>query len=677
MPRLLAACGIVLLLAQVTAAQDKDFAAWLETYKAYDVMARELGQREQTPEVILRRARAQLNSGRAEEAHSLLRGNATFRDEQLEKTRLWLIGQAARKSGRLDNAVFAFSRALGPMPSEDDLKKLRQENVQDVWKDVWRVWFWRMSVSGDQDVARSQRSLLGVTMAQGRRIWPQSDFWTPAEDALKASGSSVPIDASTEFVSESDRRTLVRCLAAVALGNWQSADSLLTKLSNSHVSRFWEAFITLLHTGQTPGDGLAFRQQGLLKPASFWEGYFSELGPYDPADWVVEAPQSSSWSGFMSRIADLEPDTARELVGKELESTLLSEVMAEKLRHVDLALAFQLGNVRLPDLDSYELEKLPRSLKVAAVIGLGMHPERFFTGTEDERTTGARLTAILAESAGMRVFPKANVPFWSVLSNEDLQSRSASHPLDQLLLIASLRAAWADNNSIELAKRIGYLFPTSRLGSEALLHLAEEAGNAGAFQVSGFYLSRVDEAKLSGEARTDYLQAKAALQVQLGRNKEGLETYMRLMEMDSGRLEPVKRLKLALLAQRQGRYEWAQSVLDDLWAERERLNDAEQAETLFWMAEGAEAQGRRQSALERYLRVGWKYPGQNIWAVTALYRAALIMETEGEYETAKRLLGTVIKAADRESQKEAAQQRLEQVEARRKSEDGQVWAYPF
>jgi TolA-binding protein len=98
------------------------------------------------------------------------------------------------------------------------------------------------------------------------------------------------------------------------------------------------------------------------------------------------------------------------------------------------------------------------------------------------------------------------------------------------------------------------------------------------------------------------------------------------------------------------------------------LSSSLQAEVMFWLAEGAQKRGNQQKALENYLKLAWEYPQEHIWAVTALYRSALIYEQQGRLNAAKRLLEQVLDRADRDSQKKAAEDRIEAIE--RKMDQG-------
>ena len=64
-----------------------------------------------------------------------------------------------------------------------------------------------------------------------------------------------------------------------------------------------------------------------------------------------------------------------------------------------------------------------------------------------------------------------------------------------------------------------------------------------------------------------------------------------------------------------------------------------------------------------------------------MYRASLIYEKLGKYDTAKRLLKTVIKRADRKEQREAAKARIAAIDKKmgkqKSSKKNSVLVYPF
>jgi tetratricopeptide (TPR) repeat protein len=176
-----------------------------------------------------------------------------------------------------------------------------------------------------------------------------------------------------------------------------------------------------------------------------------------------------------------------------------------------------------------------------------------------------------------------------------------------------------------------------------------------------------------------WLDAKTRLELESGRQATALETYQKMTA--TGEPIPVMtRLRMALLYQQRREYETAQKELLAMWDARATMTTALQAETLFWLGEGEQAMRNPDKALDYYLKLAWQYPGENIWALTAMYRASLIYEKRGKYETAKRLLTTVVRNAARKEQKEAAQARIEAINNKMgKPEAGaeDALVYPF
>ncbi len=68
-------------------------------------------------------------------------------------------------------------------------------------------------------------------------------------------------------------------------------------------------------------------------------------------------------------------------------------------------------------------------------------------------------------------------------------------------------------------------------------------------------------------------------------------------------------------------------------------------------------------------------------ALTAMYRASIIYEKKGKYDTAKRMLKTVVKRADRKEQREAAKARIAAIDkkmgTKTKGKTASTLVYPF
>lgn len=176
-----------------------------------------------------------------------------------------------------------------------------------------------------------------------------------------------------------------------------------------------------------------------------------------------------------------------------------------------------------------------------------------------------------------------------------------------------------------------------------------------------------------------WLDIKTRIELDSGRQGAALKTYQQMVK--TGEPVPVMtRLRMALLFQQKKNYEAAKTELLAMWDQRASMTTALQAETLFWLGEGEHAMRNTDKALDYYLKLAWQYPQENIWALTAMYRASLIYEKRGKYETAKKLLGTVVRNAARKEQREAAKARIDAIDKKMGEQKGQnksTLVYPF
>jgi tetratricopeptide (TPR) repeat protein len=287
--------------------------------------------------------------------------------------------------------------------------------------------------------------------------------------------------------------------------------------------------------------------------------------------------------------------------------------------------------------------------------------------------------AALSGAAGENIHPETEAPFWAAAPADKLQDLSADYPLDRLLLLAYWQQRFESKPSTDLAKRAAYLFDDSSFGIRSLIYLADDAVRAKNLQLGAFYLNRIDEPALPPELRMAWLDIKTRLELDAGHQGKALETYQEMTK--TGEPVPVMtRLRMALLYQQRREYETAQKELLAMWDARATMTTALQAETLFWLGEGEQAMRNPDKALDYYLKLAWQYPQENIWCLTAMYRASLIYEKRGKYETAKRLLGTVVRNASRKEQRVAAQARIDAIDKKmgtEKDEAKSSLVYPF
>lgn len=679
--------GTALLLCSPASAKEaKDFAQWLGKIEAYDVLEQELSSLpEQTTDVVLRRARAVLELRQPKKALRILDNLETFSSSENESSRFFLVADCQRFLGNLPEAVIAMRKGLLLLEASSQAKFLKKHpDVSAMWKDVWRVWYWEYVNSPlGSDTAAQLENELEQTLSVASALWPGTSFWEaalPALSGFKASRSSgfmqqMKFSLPALQVTPEQRMQIVKGLCAVGIGlpdlispitlvrsESSSQDAVRAASTSDALNTFWSA------TFETMQNGTATNPQELQSYpiADAFAGSFDHMKVLsDSGRWRVANPGVPGWGEFVSDLSELPKDKARDRIRQELDSTLITPETAQALRLCAFAFAVleddQTGYTALwKELKNAPL--LPLSFSAAAMILFELPPETLPAAANADTQ---KLLRRLAGGAGLDALG-GFAPFWlecSKKSGLSLASAVQTFPLDPLLNLALAERQWQSKRSAALAKRTGFLFPNTKVGTQSLLYLAQLAGKSGSLHTTAFYLNRLDSRKLTGKFRADFLQAKAALEIDLGRNKEALKSYMELVEIEGERLTPVKRLKLALLAQQQGKMQWAEKVLKELWNEREELEKPVQAEVLFWLAEGAGAMGRLDEALEKYLRVAWQYRSENIWAVTSMYRAAVIYERSRRYDTAKILLKSVIRNAGRKSQKEAAQERLKAVDA--------------
>jgi len=214
------------------------------------------------------------------------------------------------------------------------------------------------------------------------------------------------------------------------------------------------------------------------------------------------------------------------------------------------------------------------------------------------------------------------------------------------------------------AYQLSFLFPHSYWGQQAHLFLAKNAYKKGQKKLAWTYLKKVNPKLLGPKTNIEFLKAKAGLLMELDHPKQALQVYLQLLsdlkpnQLD---LDPVKIVKLGLLAQRLGQLALAENIFTNLLTNFPKLSSSLRAETYFWLAETYQLEQKNKQAIKEYLKVAYFYPQEHIWAITALYRAAQLSEQLGNTAMAKKLYTLVIKKADQKSQKQAAKQRLQEL----------------
>ncbi|WP_415712969.1 tetratricopeptide repeat protein [Maridesulfovibrio sp.] len=659
------------------------FESWLEKYGAWDVLEQNYSQTGDTPELILKRAETAFNLGRYSACLGILQSTPAFTDKNQEITRLWLGGKCQRALGDPVKGVIWFSQAARLMDQETMTSKFKEDSYfKSVWFDVWRSLYWGYRVTPDS-ARESRKMLLEQTFRQAEKVWPTTYFIVNSKTKLAGLNSSSEIDpavSNSTVVNEDDRMAIAKSLAASSIGEWEKSDHALDMISNSTVQVFWKSVNMFLESGKTPEATSTFSQAGLIRPASFFEAGVLEPAVLSPALWQLGAPTSTAWNVFRKKLLEMEPEEALKTIDRETGSLLLSSELVNALQNYRLAFAFLTGDMELARnvLKRLDADTLPISLRIASGIAFKLPLSKVISTVDYGKNENLYIISTLSEAAGVDYFKGIDTPFWSPISHKSLNQTINANPLDRLLVFADLAQQEDIKNKIKVARRCAFLFPKSRLGAESFIALADHAAVNRDFKLSAYYLKRVDQDKYGPELRMKWLAAAVEYDLAEGNDAKAMKAYNEILQ-SGGTLPAEKELKLALMIQQKGELKKAQAILERIWSTRDDLKNNElRAEILFWIAEGEHAMGKKEKALQHYLELAWEFPEQNIWAVTAMYRASMIYEHKGHFETAKRFLRTVIKRADRKAQKEAAQARLNAIDTKlAKVGAGKDVSYPF
>jgi hypothetical protein len=679
-------------LAPAHAAEKQSFQQWLEHYRAWDRLEKEYSQESSadTPEAVLKRARVYLNLDSPAKALEIIEMTPAFTGEN-EADRLWLGGQAHRGLGDLTKAVLWYTQATGFMADDEIRSRFKKEpGLEPIWHDVWLKMYW--SFLANHTLSRaSQKEALDKIMVIGGKVW-KNDFWNNV-NALMNTNPTPPGDAAAKkpgaektpaapLLQPAETQSIARAMAAVSLEKFDEAADDVAQLSNETVRTFWTAFLSFLNSGNTPETLDVFLKGNCLKAHAFWAG--NVLAPYSKSRtaWFLGNPDSAAWTKFRNNILSMSPEDAEKAIDNELGSMLISEQTATLLRNFKLALSIANGNMQAATTtwNSIDKKTLPICLRLAGVLTFKDDLNKVLPEKPAEAFALYPVLTALAGAAGENIHPLTEAPFWTAAPADRLHALSSGgYPLDRLLLLAYWQQRFADEPSTELAKRAAYLFDDTSFGIRSLIYLADDAVKSKNLLLGAFYLNRINEPALPPELRMAWLDIKTRLELEAGNQGKALKTYHEMTT--TGEAIPVMtRLRMALLYQQRREYEAAQKELLAMWNARATMTTALQAETLFWLGEGEQALRNPDKALDYYLKLAWQYPQENIWCLTAMYRASLIYEKRGKYETARRLLGTVVRNASRKEQRVAAQARIDAIDKKMGEEKGEgksTLVYPF
>ncbi|WP_319543983.1 tetratricopeptide repeat protein [uncultured Pseudodesulfovibrio sp.] len=674
------------------AAQKQTFQQWLEHYGAWDRLENEYATEntEDSPEATLKRAQVYLNLNSPGKTLEIIEMTPAFEDRTLEAERLWLGGQAYRGLGDLSKSVLWFTQATTFMENSEAQRRLKDEpDLENIWHDVWLKMYWSYTANHTLSKA-TQKDALNLVTTVGQRVW-NNDFWLASKSLLNGNQSELKEEntkysakatpASSPFLSSSDTALIAQAMASASLEKFDEANTHIDKISQETVKVFWKSIVAFLKNGNVPTNLDSFTTGNYLKANAFWAG--NVLAPFSKSrsQWFLGNPQSGPWTQFRNNLLAMSLDDAKKAIDNELGSMLISEQTSALLTNFKLALTLSNGDIATSRTlwNSLNKNSLPISLRLAGLLTFKDNLNNVLPEKPAESYALYPIMTALSGAAGHDVNSQTEAPFWTTAPNDQLDSLSRDrYPLDRLLLLAYWQQLFNDKPSVELAKRSAFLFDDSSFGIQGLLYLANDAAKAKNLQLSAFYLNQIDEPTLPPNLKMSWLDIKTRIELDSGRQGAALDTYKDMVE--TGTPIPIMtRLRMALLYQQRKDYKAAQKELLSMWNNRGTMTTALQAETLFWLGEGEHAMRNTDKALDYYLQLAWQYPQENIWALTAMYRASLIYEKRGKYETAKRLLGTVIRNAARKEQREAAKARIDAINKKigKQQDNKSTLAYPF
>lgn len=650
---------------------DAAYEQWLKKYGAYDrivLPADEPG--DDTGASTIKRAEAQLLQGAPLQALSLIEAQPPYEDPSLEIQRLWVGGHAFRALGDPYKAVVWFSHAAKLMDAKQIKTKFAAEpGLEALWVDVWRRQFWAFvgNPSASRDaIEQTLRTLLG----QAETAWGQENFWVKSKEALAlATGDDAPAQGKAEktskdgtlTVSAADRQRIAQAVAAASLEDYARAKGFLAEISTPALRDFWSGLLTFLSTGKSP-EAKALNASGYAKAAGFWNANL--LAPYAGSreEWLLGS-NAAAWTKFKTNLTQLSKTEAQEAVDKELQSLLLSDEMSRLLRSLKFILSLEDGNIEAAQeiWNGLDKRKLPITLRVAGGL---MFQEDMKTLLPQEIGAAAKLSPALSAllAAGGTGTPLAGeAPFWTKMEVGKSSNVNKIWPLDRLLVLSDWQARWAAGPGSELARRSAFLFPDTGYGYDCLLYLAQRAVENRSFQLAEAYLARMATLSTDKKRSISRLSLKAKMERESGKDEQALATYQEMLGFGSD-MDPKARLDIATFLQLKGDFEGGRKQLLILWDQRDKMPKPLQAEILFWLGEGEHSLKNYDAALDYYMRLAYQYAQEPMWPTVAMYRSAMIYEIKGNYETAKKLLKSVIATADTKEAQEAAKNRLSALE---------------
>ncbi len=629
----------------------------LKKYRAYEVIDLEL-KNQKNPMGVLERAKTKFFLNQPDETiNILLKNKKLFRDKKLQGQFHLLLARAYRLKEIFLKSASEYRLASTYLEPKIILREPGLENffkmvlIKELYKDLYSGRFLRPNFKIQQlrDLANT-----------GKSLWPKDEVFLKIIDTLgyisdKKIRLNIPDSQSRDF--------LIKLLGYISIQDTQAAQELIKSSQDPIKTIVGYGLLDSIFPIST--DYSKKYKKDLLR--------LPKLNTYLQLVLPIIKQQKDLWSipitkwpallQFKNQLFKLGFKHGNSLIDNELRSILISQDKKQIL--LNLKLAYLLINHKytyLRQLMPYiQFKELPTSLKISILLLTDQ-----ISSLKNIGLSGKELKEIVLFLMPFDVNPfKMNCRF--NISIFELKKDFKLYPLDYLLRYSYLKNIINDNIKnahINVLKQAIFLYPDSILSQRAILEMANRCIDSGKFKLFNKYINMFDVKLLTQDLLIEYYKTMGRFYRETDMIQKAIPYYIKIFNLSPNSLRPITILKIALFVQRNNKIDLSQQLLNFLWNKKNTLKRSLQAEILFWLAENDQIKGNTDKALDKYLKVYWFYKDQYIWSITGLYRAALIYEQIGKFDTAKRILMDVIKDAKRKSEKQAAISRLNAIKKR-------------
>jgi len=211
--------------------------------------------------------------------------------------------------------------------------------------------------------------------------------------------------------------------------------------------------------------------------------------------------------------------------------------------------------------------------------------------------------------------------------------------------------------------------PGTPFADQIALELGEELFQRANYDLALARFQGLEPLQQSPEQNSRILFMKGFCQDKVGHTQDMIATYSKLIAAYPSTTTFLgERVQVGVSLKLAEQYDLAIKAFEQ--ALKTETDRGALAEAQYWMGECFQSKGDDRRAITEYMKVTYLYPDQGIWATSAKYQAATILERLGQYQEAVRLYEMVLKESKGDPKREAfARQKLEA--AKRKAESSQ------